>query len=142
MAGEETYVAGVPIYLQIMDKMKHRIVTGTWAAGERIPSVRDLAIEFGVNPNTMQRALTELEREGMLFSERTAGRFVTNSAEAIASMRKTMADSLMQSFWLSMEQLGFTHKEVADWLLREVNDLKTTADIYENADQDKSHKEG
>lgn len=132
MTGEENYTAGIPIYLQIMDKMKRRIVTGAWSAGERIPSVRDLAIEFGVNPNTMQRALTELEREGMLFSERTAGRFVTNSTEAIAEMRMKMANSLIQSFWHSIEQLGFTHAEVAQWLLCEITDKKS----------DESHMEG
>ena len=83
MYGDNRYDENVPIYLQIMDRMKRRILTGDWQPGDRIPAVRDLAMAYGVNPNTMQRALSELEREGLLFSERTTGRFITRNSELI-----------------------------------------------------------
>jgi DNA-binding transcriptional regulator YhcF (GntR family) len=67
----------MPIYSQLVGQIKQRIVAGVFPPGERLPSVRDLATDAGVNPNTMQRALQELERNGLVFSQRTAGRFVT-----------------------------------------------------------------
>ena len=73
---ETVYDTNVPIYLQLIEKIQRMIVTGEWRAGERIPAVRELALAFGVNPNTMQRALAELERDGLLFSERTTGRYI------------------------------------------------------------------
>ena len=66
-----------PIYTQLIQQVKVGIVTGAFPPGERLPSVRDMATEAGVNPNTMQRALAELERDGLVYSQRTAGRFVT-----------------------------------------------------------------
>ena len=66
-----------PIWLQLMERLQLGIVTGEYQAGERLPSVRELAAEAAVNPNTMQKALTELERSGLLYAQRTAGRFVT-----------------------------------------------------------------
>ena len=68
-----------PIYAQLIEQIKMAIVSGEFPAGERLPSVRELAAETGVNPNTMQRAMTELERDGLVYSQRTAGRFVTEN---------------------------------------------------------------
>ena len=76
-----------PIYAQLIGQIRAGIVSGAFSPGERLPSVRDLAAEAGVNPNTMQRALTELEREGIVHSQRTAGRFVTEYAELIRQLR-------------------------------------------------------
>ena len=73
------FSSDAPIYAQLILQIKVGIVSGAFPPGERLPSVRDLATEAGVNPNTMQRALTELERDGLVYSQRTAGRFVTES---------------------------------------------------------------
>ena len=72
-----------PIYTQLVDQMKLGIVSGEWIPGQRIPAVRELAVDAGVNPNTMQRALQELERQGLMFSQRTSGRFETEDREMI-----------------------------------------------------------
>ncbi|MCA0251144.1 MAG: GntR family transcriptional regulator [Actinobacteria bacterium] len=76
---------GQPIWLQLVREFTRRIATGAWPAGERVPSVRDLAAELGVNPNTVQRALAELERTRLAVAERTAGRFVTTDTTLIAA---------------------------------------------------------
>ena len=118
MFEENQYDSNIPIYLQIMEKIKRRIVSGEWKAWERIPAVRELAIAFGVNPNTMQRALSELERDGLLFSERTAGRFITGDSGLIRETRERMADELIQRFLIQMEQLGYSGDEVQERLAR------------------------
>lgn len=106
------YDSNIPIYLQIMEKIKRRIVSGEWKAGERVPAVRELALEFGVNPNTMQRALSELEREGLLFSERTAGRFITSDDSLIGETREHMAQEMIRRFLTQIGQLGYSEEEV------------------------------
>ena len=78
-----------PIYSQLIAQIKVGIVSGAFPPGERLPSVRDLATEAGVNPNTMQRALTELERDGLVYSQRTTGRFVTEDQAMIASAKRS-----------------------------------------------------
>ena len=118
MFADNQFDSGAPIYTQIMNKIKLRILSGQWAAGERIPAVRELAVEFGVNPNTMQRALSELERDGLLFSERTAGRFITGDSGLIRETRERMADELIQRFLIQMEQLGYSGDEVQERLAR------------------------
>lgn len=112
------YDTAVPIYLQIIERIEQKLVTGEWRAGERVPAVRELAAEFGVNPNTMQRALSELERDGLLFSERTAGRFITRDSGLIRETRERMADELIQRFLIQMEQLGYSGDEVQERLAR------------------------
>lgn len=105
------YSPHVPIYLQIIDKVKHLIVSGWWPPGQRIPAVRDLAAEFQVNPNTMQRALAELEREGLLFSERTSGRYVTQDESRISAVRKILAEGIMEAAKRGMTELGYSAEE-------------------------------
>ena len=105
----------MPIYVQIMNSVKEAIAAGELSPAQRIPSVRELAGDFEVNPNTMQRALNELEREGLLVSERTAGRFVTKDAELINQLKKTMAARAADNFRKEMEALGFTHEEMIDF---------------------------
>ena len=78
----------MPIYLQIMDEIKRWIVTDVYQPSQKIPSVRKLAVEFGVNPNTVQRALSELERSGLVASERTSGRFICNDTEMIRKLKE------------------------------------------------------
>ncbi len=79
-----------PIWLQLVTEFSRRIVTGDWAPGTRIPGVRELALRFGVNPNTVQRALGEMERDGLCRSERTAGRFVTDDTPRISALRRAL----------------------------------------------------
>lgn len=79
-----------PIWLQLVSEFSRRIVTGEWAQGEKVPGVRELALQLGVNPNTVQRALGEMERDGLCRSERTAGRFVTGDGRRISALRRAL----------------------------------------------------
>ena len=107
-----------PIYAQLISGIKLGIVSGALAPGERLPSVRDLATEAGVNPNTMQRALQELEREGMVFSQRTAGRFVTEDVHMIDRAKRSFAQEHIRVFLEGMGRLGYSRGEILS-LLRE-----------------------
>lgn len=102
----------MPIYVQIMNRVREAIAAGELKPGDKIASVRDLAADFEVNPNTMQRALTELEREGLLLSERTQGRYVTSDAKAIGELRKDIARQAADSFRREMAALGFNEEEM------------------------------
>ena len=86
-----------PIYLQIMEKIKLQIVSHTLEPNQQLPTVRELASEAGVNPNTIQRALSDLEREGFVYSKRTTGRFVTEDKELIAQSRKQLSEEELPS---------------------------------------------
>ena len=101
-----------PIYTQLIQQVKVGIVTGAFPPGERLPSVRDLATEAGVNPNTMQRALTELERDGLVYSQRTAGRFVTEDNTMINTAKRSLAQRHVKTFLEAMLQLGFQKDEI------------------------------
>ena len=105
----------MPIYVQIMNSVKEAIAAGEISPSERIPSVRELAQDFEVNPNTMQRALNELEREGLLVSERTAGRFVTDDTELIEELKNEMAARTADRFRKEMGALGFSDDEMIDF---------------------------
>ena len=102
----------MPIYTQLVDKIKLSIVSGQLTPGEKLSTVRDLAAEAKVNPNTMQRAFQELERAGLVFSQRSSGRYVTEDVEIIMEAKKAMARQYVQSFVKSMEQLGYTGEEI------------------------------
>ncbi|MDD7732445.1 MAG: GntR family transcriptional regulator [Firmicutes bacterium] len=95
-----------PIYLQLLDHFLIAIVQGTWPPGEKIPSVRQLALQFEVNPNTVQKSLSQLEDLGLAQSQRTAGRFVTTDEDRIEEVRKQLALREVQTFTQSMVQLG------------------------------------
>ena len=102
----------LPIYSQLVERIKLGIVSGEYPPGARLQSVRDLAMEAGVNPNTMQRALQELEREGMVYSQRTAGRFVTEDGAVIKSAKKAFAEEHIRSFLEGMGKLGYSREEI------------------------------
>ncbi|HAK18087.1 MAG TPA: GntR family transcriptional regulator [Lachnospiraceae bacterium] len=110
---------GIPIYLQIIDQIKRQIVSGELAPGSRIPAVRDLAKEAGVNPNTMQRALTQLEQEGLLYTQRTSGRFVTQEEEIMKQTRMQLSDEYIAELFKHLQQLGLSRddivKAVSEW---------------------------
>ena len=105
-----------PIYLQLEEILLQAIASGQYPAGSRLPAVRELAAEAGVNPNTMQRALTELEREGLLYSQRTAGRFVTDETERIRGKRRELAMTQIQNFLTSMKEMGFSAEETVEMI--------------------------
>ena len=105
-----------PIYTQLVDQMKLGIVSGEWIPGQRIPAVRELAVDAGVNPNTMQRALQELERQGLMFSQRTSGRFVTEDREMIEDAKRALANRHISAFIRQMQALGYTRQEIVAML--------------------------
>ena len=109
----------VPIYTQLTDQLRRRIVSGDLPPGARLPSVRDLAAEAGVNPNTMQRAMAEMERLGLVYSQRTAGRFVTEDETVIRSLRRDLAREQIDTFLAGMAQLGFDRGEILTLLEEE-----------------------
>ena len=88
------FTDNAPIYMQIVNGLQREIASGAYAPGTRLPSVRDLAMEAGVNPNTMQRALAELERRGLVNAQRTAGRFVTEDTAALSEMRRSLSETI------------------------------------------------
>lgn len=108
-----------PIYIQLMEYIKMRIISGKYNSGEKIPSVRELANEASVNPNTMQKALTELERLGLLFSARTSGRFITNDSKMIQEMKLNFAKEEVNLFLNKMKELGLSKEEVIE-ILKEI----------------------
>lgn len=97
-----------PIYQQIMDGIKQRIATGDWVPGQKLPSVRELAVEAGVNPNTMQKALAELEREGLLYAKRTAGRFVAEQKGITKGLQEELMEKYVEEFLANMRRLGYS----------------------------------
>ncbi len=110
-----------PIYAQIVDVIRLRIITGRYEPGSRLPSVRELAGEASVNPNTMQKALTELERSGLIYTVRTSGRFITEDDQKIISERSRLAAQRVEEFLGQMESLGIGRDEVIE-LIRRVED--------------------
>ena len=114
-----------PIYSQLIMQIKVGIVAGVFPPGDRLPSVRDLATEAGVNPNTMQRALAELERDGLVYSQRTAGRFVTEDETVIRKVKRDLAQGHIRQFLEAMGRLGYRKQEILE-LLRQ--DLEGGAD--------------
>ena len=103
----------IPIYTQLIAQIQQRIVSGALLPGERLPSVRDLAAEAGVNPNTMQRALAELERTGLVYTQRTAGRFVTEDAAVVDSAKQELAHQQIGAFLHRMERMGYDREQTA-----------------------------
>lgn len=112
---DKTLNENLPIYMQIMDRIRAAIVSGELQPGQKIAPVRELAEEFGVNPNTMQRALAELEREHLLNSERTSGRFVTKDTRVIEEVRKEAAEKIVRDFLRQMHELGFNKSQIEDF---------------------------
>jgi len=100
-----------PIWLQLVDEFSRRIASGTWAPGARVDSVRDLAAEFGVNPNTVQRALTQLDESGLTTTERTVGRFVTTDPSHVDVMRTQAAVRLVDDLVAALRGLGLSRVE-------------------------------
>ena len=100
-----------PIYLQLVEKLRIEIVSGKLKQGERLPSVRELALMVKVNPNTMQKALVELENQKLIYTERTNGKFVTNDFELIEKVKKELAGEKIKDYLKSMEDIGFDRQD-------------------------------
>lgn len=113
-----------PIYTQLLEKIRILIISGVYPPGSKLPSVRDLAAEASVNPNTMQKALMELERSGLIYSQRTSGRFVTEDEDMIISTRETIAKEQVLAFFQNMKELGYDRektKKLIDKIIKEIN---------------------
>ena len=108
-----------PIYLQIEDLIKTNIIAGVYQPGQKLPSVRDLAAEASVNPNTMQKALTELERSGLVYTQRTSGRFITEDISKMTELKEQLAREQIQLFFKNMEQLGLSRDDIRRLLEKE-----------------------
>ena len=103
-----------PIYAQIIERVQLDIVTGHYAPGSRLPSVRELAAQAAVNPNTMQRALSELEGSGLIYAQRTSGRFVTEDTARIRQAKEKLASMQVREFIRKMQELGMNREEIAE----------------------------
>lgn len=103
---------GIPIYLQIIAQIKGMIASGELTAGSKIPPVREMAVEAGVNPNTMQRALTQLEQEGLLYTQRTAGRFVSEDENVMNELRKAMSEQYIAELFHNLGKMGMDKQEI------------------------------
>ena len=103
-----------PIYSQIIEGFKLSIASGELKPGEKLRSVRELAAWAGVNPNTMQRALSELEREGLVYAQRTSGRYVTEEENSVARVRRQLASERLSEFTAFMKRLGYASGDIIE----------------------------
>ncbi len=101
-----------PIYAQIVEKIQMQIVSGFYRPGDKLPSVRELAAEASVNPNTMQKAFAELERSGLIITQRTSGRMVTEDVEMIKGIQLELAQESIKEFFDKMKELGYNKNEI------------------------------
>lgn len=101
-----------PIYMQLIERIEQNIITGIYKPGDKLPSVRDFAMQAAVNPNTMQKALSELEQMGLVYTKRTSGRFITEDEEMIQKMKAEIALEKVKDFLEKMHSLGFTNEEI------------------------------
>lgn len=117
---------GEPIYQQIVRILRTQIASGEYPPGSRIPAVRELALEAGVNPNTMQKALAELERDGLLETVRTTGKFVTQDQERINEIRNTLAADSIRILIGNLKSLGLTEDQILAALEQSLKEEKKT----------------
>nr|WP_283094548.1 GntR family transcriptional regulator [Paenibacillus sp. ATY16] len=117
----------MPIYIQIMNYVKKQIITGRLNPGDKIESVRDMALELQINPNTIQRTFQELEREGIVETRRGLGRFVTSEESTIMQIKKEMAGELLERFVQGMKELGFEKDDIVAIVKDAVKDGKAVS---------------
>jgi len=101
-----------PVYLQLIEQIQHSIITGVYQPGDKLPSVRDMAAEAGVNPNTMQKSLMELERSGLVYTNRTSGRYITSDDTLIKELKNQSVKGQIMEFLDKMAMLGFKEEEI------------------------------
>ncbi len=108
----------IPIYIQLLDYLKIYLISGVFKSGEKLPSVREFATTFKVNPNTMQKALSELESMKLIYTERTNGKFVTEDKELIEKLKDEYALTLAKSYFQGMKRIGLGKAESIKYLER------------------------
>lgn len=113
-----------PIYAQLIEQLELKICSGVYPLGSKLPSVRDLAQEASVNPNTMQRALARLEEDGLLFTNRTNGKFVTEDVNMVQQVKNKLAQDQVQEFLKKMTDLGLKNHEILSILSAITEELK------------------
>ena len=121
MAGdimEFTFENNIPIYIQLLEYMKIYLISGIFKCGEKLPSVRELATTFKVNPNTMQKALAELESRNLIYTERTNGKYVTKNTELIEKLKDEYAMTLAKSYFQGMKRIGLGKADSIKYLER------------------------
>ena len=112
-----------PIYIQLQERLKLGIVSGLHPPGDKLPAVRDLAVEAAVNPNTVQRALAELEREGLVHSQRTSGRFVTEDTAVIEKTKNELAIEIVDTFLEKMAAIGYSKNDTVAMLAKKEEEV-------------------
>lgn len=110
-----------PIFLQLVERIQMDIISGRYKSGDKLPSVRDLAAEAAVNPNTMQKAFSELERTGLVYSQRTSGRFITEDKKMIEELKATIAKEKIEEFIENMKNIGFKDDEILSMMQQTMN---------------------
>ena len=111
---DELFNKNIPIYLQIIDMIKKQLVSNALESGNRLPSVRELSKQLEVNPNTVQRAYTEMEREGLVYTQRGQGTFIVDEPETISKLKEEITARKIASFIKEMEEIGFSHNELLE----------------------------
>ena len=106
----------IHIYIQLVEQLKIYIISDSIKSGERLPSVRELALQSKVNPNTMQKALVELEDLGLIYTERTNGKFVTDNNKLIEKNKREYAEEIVNKYFDSMINIGFTKEDALNYL--------------------------
>lgn len=105
-----------PIYLQLIEMLRLEIISGRLGLGEKLPSVRELAITAKMNPNTVQKALAELERENIIYTERTNGKYVTCDGKLIEKMKQEVASKKIETFLNDMKNIGIDKEELQEYI--------------------------
>lgn len=113
-----------PIYAQLIEQMEIKICSGAYPPGSKLPSVRDLAQEASVNPNTMQRALAKLEEDGILYTNRTSGKFITEDANMVNQVKNRLAQEQIQEFLEKMKRLGFEQNDILSIITGMLEEMK------------------
>lgn len=114
-----------PIFLQLVERIQMDIIAGRYKSGDKLPSVRELAAEAAVNPNTMQKAFSELERTGLVYSPRTSGRFITEDTKMIEELKASIAKEKIEEFLESMKKIGFQDDEILSMMNKTMNGGKS-----------------
>lgn len=113
-----------PVYIQLIEQIQAGIISGYYNPGDKLPSVRELAAEAGVNPNTMQRALAELEQTGLVYTNRTSGRYITSDIEIIKKLKQQSAKNIVLDFIEKMKQLGYEEDEILDCVEKILKEMR------------------
>ncbi|SCG82572.1 putative HTH-type transcriptional regulator yhcF [Proteiniborus sp. DW1] len=113
-----------PVYIQLIEQIQAGIISGYYNLGDKLPSVRELAAEAGVNPNTMQRALAELEQTGLVYTNRTSGRYITSDIEIIKKLKKQSAKNIIIEFIEKMKQLGYEEDEILECVTKILEEMR------------------